>query len=127
MKFLRAWAQSPGPSAGGGGGGGPGPSAGLSGAKAAPAALSMPAGRPGVAGGGGGRGSEAGVAGAGRSERAPAAPRSAPLPAASWLRGRRGPPGADVGGNQLSSLPFSAASLAPKLLKRELLRPHAPS
>lgn len=123
MKFLRAWAQSPGPSAGGGGGG-PGPSAGLSGAKAGPAALSMPADRPGVAGGGGGLGSEARVAGAGRSERAPAAPRSAPLPAASWLRG---PPGADVGGNQLSSLPFSAASRAPKLLRRELLRPHAPS
>lgn len=48
VKFLRAWAQSPGPSAGGGGGG-PGPSAGLSRAKAA-AALSMPASRRGVAG-----------------------------------------------------------------------------
>lgn len=78
MKFLRAWAQSPGPSAGGGGGG-PGPSAGLSGAKAGPAALSMPADRP---------GSPAAVVGAGprrgwqaRSERArPGRPALGPAP-----------------------------------------------
>lgn len=115
MKFLRAWAQSPGPSAGGGGGG-PGPSGGLSRAKAAAAVLSMPARAP---------GSPARVAGAGRSERAPAAPRSAPLPAASSPPGRRGPPGADVGAaNFLPPLGRRARS---KLLKRELLGPHAPS
>lgn len=75
VKFLRAWAQSPGPSAEGGGG--PGPSAGLSRAKAA-AALSMPASRPGVAGR---------VAG-GVAASAARRPALCSAPAASWLRGR---------------------------------------
>lgn len=89
-KFLRAWAQSPGPSAAGGGG--PGPSAGLSRAKAA-AALSMSASRPGVPGR---------VAGG----VAASAPRRRALPGSDrlWLRGRPAR-SALASGDQLPSAP----------------------